>query len=226
MSYRPDNEDDDDELSGDSEYVGDDDGEAREDIRMPPYDFAKRKVSKLLELMNSKYLDLNPHYQRDIVWSRSAMSHLIDSMLKGYYVPPVIFNLQAFEHDDGLRRIKRTCVDGKQRLTSICEFLNGNIPCRIDKKLFYFCDPVLRKGVGRRKNLLSEEEKENFLNMNILCTEYSNLSQTQEIELFQRVQLGKPLTKAEAFRATQGAWQDFARLYEEDFADVVGRAYK
>ena len=59
------------------------------------------------------------------------------------------------------------------------------------------------------------------MNIEILCTEYRGLTETQEIELFQRVQLGKPLTQAEAFRATQGAWQDFARMYERDFADVV-----
>ena len=59
------------------------------------------------------------------------------------------------------------------------------------------------------------------MNIEILCTEYRGLTETQEIELFQRVQLGKPLTQAEAFRATQGAWQDFAKMYERDFADVV-----
>lgn len=56
----------------------------------------------------------------------------------------------------------------------------------------------------------------------MLCTEYKGLTEAQEIELFQRVQLGTPLTKAEAFRATQGSWQDFAKQYEKDFADVIG----
>jgi hypothetical protein len=59
------------------------------------------------------------------------------------------------------------------------------------------------------------------MKIEVLCTEYKGLTQTQEIELFQRVQLGKPLTQAEAFRATQGSWQEFAKLYEKDFADVV-----
>ena len=34
------------------------------------------------------------------------------------------------------------------------------------------------------------------------------------------------LTKSEAFRATQGAWQDFARLYEQDFPAVLDRKIK
>ena len=59
------------------------------------------------------------------------------------------------------------------------------------------------------------------MRIELLCTEYKGLTERQEIELFQRVQLGKPLSQAEAFRATQGSWQAFAKLYERDFADVM-----
>lgn len=74
---------------------------------------------------------------------------------------------------------------------------------------------------GKRKLILPDAAREEFMKIEVLCTEYKDLTETQEIELFQRVQLGKPLTQAEAFRATQGSWQDFAKLYERDFADVV-----
>lgn len=39
--------------------------------------------------MNGPYLDLSPHYQRDVVWTRGAMRLLIDSIWTGYYIPPV-----------------------------------------------------------------------------------------------------------------------------------------
>lgn len=42
-----------------------------------------------VELMNGPYLDLAPHYQRGVVWNQKAMRLLIDSMWKGYYIPPV-----------------------------------------------------------------------------------------------------------------------------------------
>ena len=74
---------------------------------------------------------------------------------------------------------------------------------------------------GNKKKVLPDAARESFMKIEILCTEYRGLTQTQEIELFQRVQLGKPLTQAEAFRATQGSWQEFGKLYERDFADVV-----
>lgn len=73
--------------------------------------------------------------------------------------------------------------------------------------------------------LLPESARDEFKGIEVLCTEYKGLTERQEIELFQRVQLGKPLTKAEAFRATQGSWQEFAKLYERDFPDVVNRKH-
>ncbi|MCJ1467216.1 hypothetical protein MMC07_005839 [Pseudocyphellaria aurata] len=211
-----------------AEYEQDEDGEDEDvmgssifkhSLRMPPYEHAKRKLSQLTELMNGPYLDLAPHYQRGVVWTRKAMRLLIDSMWKGYYIPPVIFNLELIELEDGNLRYKRTCVDGKQRLTSIRDFMNGEFPCSIDKKSWYFAAPP-----GKRRSKLSilpESARQEFREIEVLCTEYKGLTKSQEIELFQRVQLGKPLTRAEAFRATQGGWQDFAKSYEKEFTDVI-----
>lgn len=53
------------------------------------------KLINTLDLMNGPYLDLAPHYQRDVVWTSRAMAHLIDSLWKGYYIPPVNSSLQS-----------------------------------------------------------------------------------------------------------------------------------
>ena len=76
---------------------------------------------------------------------------------------------------------------------------------------------------AKNKPILPEYLKQDFGNKHLLCVEYVDLTQTQEIELFQRVQLGKPLTKAETFKASQGPWQDFASQFEKDYADVINR---
>ena len=77
------------------------------------------------------YLDLNPHYQRNVVWTRKAKQMLIDSMFEGFFIPPVgptaidvislgtdkyqvIFNVTKVIDENGLHKFKRTCVDGKQ----------------------------------------------------------------------------------------------------------------
>jgi len=87
-------------------------------------------VEQLIALLNGPYLDINPDYQRDIVWSGQQMSGLINSLLENYYVPPILFNRTHITLADGSTRIKRVCVDGKQRLSSIKAFVNGKISCR------------------------------------------------------------------------------------------------
>ena len=79
---------------------------------------------------------------------------------------------------------------------------------------------------AKNKRVLPEPQKQEFGNKHLLCVEYVDLTQTQEIELFQRVQLGKPLTKAETFKASQGPWQELGRKFEVDYADVVNRKSK
>lgn len=74
-------------------------------------------------------------------------------------------------------------------------------------------------------NELPESARDEFKSIEILCTEYKGLSERQEIELFQRVQLGKPLSRAEALRATEGGWQEHAKLYESKFANVTNRRW-
>ena len=75
------------------------------------------------------------------------------------------------------------------------------------------------------KNILPNSIKEEFDKKDILCCEYLDLTEIQEREIFQRVQLGIPLTAAEKVRATTGVWQEFAQLFEQDFPCVVARMY-
>jgi len=49
---------------------------------------------------------------------------LIDSMYRGFYIPPVVFSV----HWDTSSQAKvRLCVDGKQRLTAISGFVSGRV---------------------------------------------------------------------------------------------------
>lgn len=51
----------------------------------------------------------------DVVWSEAKQIGIIDSVFRNFYIPPVIFAVNAQE--DGSET--KTCIDGKQRLTSI-----------------------------------------------------------------------------------------------------------
>lgn len=49
---------------------------------------------------------------------------IIDSLFHNYYVPPVVFAISK-DPVDGYET--RLCVDGKQRLTSIQKFFDGQV---------------------------------------------------------------------------------------------------
>jgi len=60
----------------------------------------------------------------EIVWNPKKQSMLIDSMYRGFYIPPVVFSV----HWDTTSQAKvRLCVDGKQRLTAISGFVLGRV---------------------------------------------------------------------------------------------------
>lgn len=48
---------------------------------------------------------------------------IIDSLYHNFYIPPVIFAVMRDEDGEEVR----ICVDGKQRLTSIVKFLDGQV---------------------------------------------------------------------------------------------------
>jgi hypothetical protein len=75
-------------------------------------------------------MDLNPDYQRDVVWTPDRMTSLINSLMCKFYIPPLIFNVISVVCEDGASRYKRISIDGKQRLTSIRDKLftqNGRL---------------------------------------------------------------------------------------------------
>lgn len=59
----------------------------------------------LIELMHYGEIDLEPEYQRDVVWTEARQEALIDSLFHNYYIPPILFALRL--EDDGTER--RTC---------------------------------------------------------------------------------------------------------------------
>lgn len=49
--------------------------------------------------------------------------NLIKSIFENYYIPPIIFAVRTDDEGEEIR----VCVDGKQRLTSIQLFFDGQV---------------------------------------------------------------------------------------------------
>ncbi|ORY07070.1 hypothetical protein K493DRAFT_295645 [Basidiobolus meristosporus CBS 931.73] len=173
------------------------------------------QLYKLHEMMENNLIDLCPEFQRDVVWPEKRMSYLIDSILKNFYVPPVIFSCKRLP--DG--RLLKVCIDGKQRLSSIKRFMNNNIP-HIDPN-----NPITTKRWfnmdSSRKYVLSEREREDFRYSELICVEYYGLTMEQENEIFSRVQMGVALTTAEKLQAVATPIAQFIRTVLDEHPRVL-----
>ncbi|KAG2148976.1 hypothetical protein DEU56DRAFT_87764 [Suillus clintonianus] len=169
----------------------------------------------LYEQIIGSDIDLDPEYQRDVVWSEAKQVGLIDSILRNFYVPPVIF--VSHQHSDGSET--KTCIDGKQRLTSIQRFMDGQIyhkdPQTGDK---YWYKSNASNQTGRSAGyILPGKYQRLFANKQIVCIEYQDLPDSEEREIFQRVQLGMALTPAEKLQVTNTPMASFVRRLEAEY---------
>ena len=107
-----------DELEFESEIDFD-----NEDMHYPVEVKIQRDMYSVRELKTEyedKMLILAPDFQREFVWTLRQQSELIESILMGIPLPMVYF----FEGDEGVIQV----VDGKQRLTSLFNFLDNLYP--------------------------------------------------------------------------------------------------
>ncbi len=76
-------------------------------------------LESLAQLIGKRTIDLAPKYQRRFRWDEKRKSKLIESFLMNVPIPPIFLN----EDDFG----QYSVIDGKQRLSSISEFLTGKL---------------------------------------------------------------------------------------------------
>jgi len=78
-------------------------------------------IETLINRIKRGLLDLNPPWQRQVVWAPAKQKALIRSVVLGFPLPSIIL----FRPKGG---VGMEIVDGKQRLTSLLRFLDGQIP--------------------------------------------------------------------------------------------------
>lgn len=88
---------------------------------IPPPDIVAynelRSCADLVRMQSSGKLELQPDFQRDVVWKQDDQSRFIDSLVKQLPIPSMCFSL-----DYKTQRWK--VIDGLQRMSSIVKFLS------------------------------------------------------------------------------------------------------
>lgn len=87
----------------------------------PPNDIVAfnelRSCADLLRMYKAKQLDIKPEFQRDVVWSKTAQTRFIDSLVKQLPIPSMCISL---DYNTGARLM----IDGLQRIWSVICFLS------------------------------------------------------------------------------------------------------
>jgi hypothetical protein len=98
-----------------------DEGDSEQPI--PPPDIVAynelRSCADLVRMHSSGKLELQPDFQRDVVWKQDDQSRFIDSLVKQLPIPSMCFSL-----DYKTQRWK--VIDGLQRMSSIVKFLSAS----------------------------------------------------------------------------------------------------
>jgi hypothetical protein len=162
-------------------------------------------LDKLQDLQEDKKLDLNPVYQRNVVWTETNMSQFISSIMNGIISMNITINKNS---------TKWICMDGKQRLTSLLKFYQNEIPVIVDpindtdsdsnsnsdsdndsntddRIQYIYYEKIPAKNNRNREfnyQTLSKTDRDKFLETKIPITYYNNLSYEQQAEIFSRIQ--------------------------------------
>ena len=137
-------------------------------------------------------LDLQPGFQRGIAWNRQKQQRLIDTLLRGWSIPPIHV---LVDHQEGLE-----VLDGQQRLHALFEFIEGKF--RIAP--FEPEDESLADYVGKRFGQLPIEAQRRIYNYKISTYRLYEYRPEEPYELFFRLNLPTGLTQAEKRNALFG----------------------
>lgn len=134
-----------------------------------------QRVVELYEYYSQGKLDLTPIYQRNSVWDEKMRSYLIDTLLRGYTMPPIFIRSVV---NNTTRQTQYEVLDGQQRLTSIFKYINDEfVVKKMHNEDFYnteFSD-------------LPDEAKSLILNFEVSVMDVSNAKEAEIYELFARL---------------------------------------
>ncbi len=132
-----------------------------------------QKIVDLYKEMLNESLCVKPIFQRKFVWTQEHEEQFIETILKEYPFPE-IYVCQG-EIDPETKEIKREVIDGQTRLVTIKKYIEG-----VSKKPF--------KKVPNYQEL-TEEEKQNFLNYQVVIRDIGKVDNQTVREIFRRINL-------------------------------------
>lgn len=154
-------------------------------------------AKQLSGMIKNDKIDFTHIIQRGLVWEVWRKSKLIESMILGYPIPTVY----AKRVDDGSGKRGSNIymiMDGKQRLSTVKEFLNDEFALSklppvsyMDEEADTECETDIS---GMKFSELPEALQNHILTVMFTVTYFDNLTKNEEKELFKRLNNGRPLS--------------------------------
>ncbi|MFZ5842503.1 MAG: DUF262 domain-containing protein [Pseudomonadota bacterium] len=168
---------------------------------------AEPDIATLFNRIINGDIDLQPDFQRGEVWPVTKQQRLIDSVLRGWVVPPVLLIAGESRHSQQV-------LDGQQRLASIRDFKLNKFPVdgRIEPN-----DDFISSLHGLRYDNLPADIKKAFDRTTVRIYEIADYQPEEPAEIFFRLNQPTALTPAEKRNAFFGPVRDQIRDLVEDF---------
>lgn len=180
-------------------------------------------VQEIYRRYRENQIIINRKYQRKLVWTEIEKACLIDSILKGYPIPLILF--AEFIGEDG--KIYYEVLDGMQRLNAIISFIENEYP--VDGK-YFDVKQLARAQQAEKEGLFKAYSGEllhspsicaNLLDYQLAVTSYKVETESNVFEIFRRINSGgRQLSSQEQRQA--GVICPFSDLVRKISADIRG----
>ncbi|MDI9312975.1 MAG: DUF262 domain-containing protein, partial [Limnohabitans sp.] len=130
------------------------------------------KIIDLYNKIDAGILDTSPDFQRKLVWKKQHKYSFIETILMNFPFPEVY--IASAEMDVETLKSKEIVVDGKQRLTTILDYIKGIKDFENQKRVTPFEE-------------LTTDEKRDFLNYLVTVKDLKDMDESYIKEIFQRI---------------------------------------
>lgn len=151
------------------------------------------EIETLVSRINNGDLNLQPDFQRGEIWTEQKKRKLIDSIIRGWKIPPIHVVRGGKAIDEVL--------DGQQRLVTIRDFMENKLS--IDGNIAPF-DERINEYNGLFYHDLPIEEQRKFRQYSIILVRLTEFKPEEPAELFYRLNQPTALTSAEQRNAFIG----------------------
>ena len=128
-----------------------------------------KKISALINDIKRCDLILQPEFQRKLVWNPKHKEAFIDTILQGFPFPEIYIAESGIDLDT--LETQQVVVDGQQRLSTIMEYVAGDLEC---KKIVPFAS-------------LDDQSKKDFLNYDVVVRDLKDTAPELIKEIFRRI---------------------------------------